>query len=265
MHRVPRFLVVPVALLLAGCASLPVTQGVRIHDRWVECAALGHGSPVVVFESGLGADMTAWSKVFPAVASFTTAFAYSRPGYGMSETAATARTGRVVIEELRSTLRARGLEPPYVLVGHSLGGLYMQLYARRHPEEVSGLVLVDSTHPTQFVGMEALPQPPWWVRVGVSLYMTGTRGREFKAINRTGQDVLRAPTFTGKPVTVLSARTGRTRDDEKRLDIARLYPGSRQEWVDSPHNIQKSRPDVVIAAIREMVETLRQREAQTAD
>jgi pimeloyl-ACP methyl ester carboxylesterase len=250
---------VPVALLATGCASLPVaSQGTRIHDRWVECATMGQGSPVVVFESGLGADMTAWEKVFPAVAAFTTVFAYSRPGYGASERAATARAGRVVVEELRATLKARGVEPPYLLVGHSLGGLTMQLFARRHPEEVAGLMLVDSTHPNSFQGFDMWRTPVWWMRLPLALYMSGTRGREFSAINQTGRDVLYAPELTGKPVTVLSAGTGPTQGDDLRSDVARLYPGSRHEWVDSPHNIQGKRPDVVIAAIREMVEQVRQ-------
>ena len=252
----------PVALLLTSCASLPASQTSLVQGRWVECAVLGQGSPVVVFESGLGANLTAWDQVFPVVTGFTTAFAYSRPGYGASEWSRTPRIGRVVVEELRATLRARGLAPPYVLVGHSLGGLYMQLFARLYPEEVAGLVLVDSSHPSQMAGPR--PPPTFW-GVLVDLYMTGTRGREFKALDATGQEVLRAPLFLGKPVILLSAGADPAADagleatpaQLQRRDLARLYPGSRQQWVSSGHNIQKTHPRVVIEAIREMVDGYR--------
>ena len=71
---------------------------------------------------------------------------------GRSDPADSPRDGGHVVDELRALLSAQDLKPPYVLVGHSLGGLYMQLYARRYPDEVSALVLVDSTHPNQFKG-----------------------------------------------------------------------------------------------------------------
>ena len=240
---------------------MPVSQDTLVDGRWVQTAVLGQGRPVVVFESGLGAGLTAWDQVFPKVAAFTTAFVYSRPGYGSSEWSNTPRTGAVVVEELRATLRKRGLAPPYLLVGHSLGGLYLQLFARLHPDEVAGLVLVDSSHPTQMAGWRP-PQTFWGMAVG--LYMTGTRGREYQGLNTTGQEVLAAPPFVGKPVIILSAgrdpsapgATDRSPDQLRRLDLARLYPGSRQVWVDTGHNIQRLCPEVVIAAIHEMLEAV---------
>lgn len=253
-----RWLAVP--LVMTACASLPGTRTTLLNERWVESAVAGQGGPVVVFESGLGADLHAWENVFPKVAGFTTAFAWSRPGLGASEPTEGPRTGRVAVEELRALLRASGLSPPYVLVGHSLGGLYLQLFARRYPAEVAGLVLVDSSHPSQMAGARGrLPSTPWTMLL--RLYMTGTRRHEFSGLNQTGGDVLRAPVFEG-PVTVLAA--GRdpagqdpSRDQVMRLDIARLYPGSHLQWVDSGHNIQRQHPDVVVDTIRALVEQVR--------
>jgi pimeloyl-ACP methyl ester carboxylesterase len=241
---------------------LPVSQDMVLDGRWLQYAVMGERSPVVVFESGLGADQTAWERVFPVVAGFTTAFAYSRPGYGGSERSPTPRVGSVVVEELRATLRARGLAPPYLLVGHSLGALYVQLFARLHPGEVAGLVLVDSSHPSQMAG----PRPPQsFMLMLIELYMSGTRGREFHGLNATGKEVLRAPPFLDRPVTILSAGPDPATLPSpplaqlQRRDIARLYPGSRQQWVDSGHNIMRERPQVVIDAIRDMVEQVRAR------
>ncbi len=257
----PRRLVVLPFLLLAACAGLPGSRTSLLHERWVESAVSGRGGPVVVFESGLGANLRAWEKVVPAVAGFTTAFAWSRPGLGASEPVEGPRTGRVVVEELRALLRAQGLAPPYVLVGHSLGGLYLQWFARRYPEEVAGLVLVDSSHPAQMAGALGRPRVTLGTML-VRLYMTGVRGREFRGLNPTGEDVLAAPTYEG-PVTVINA--GRAPSGEPtwaerlRLDLARQYPHSRLQWVDSGHNVQAQHPDVVIDAIRQLVEQARAR------
>ena len=115
----------------------------------------GQGTPAVVFEHGLGGTFDLWQKVFPEVAKVDTAFAYDRPGTGGSDRASTSRDGEQIVNELRVLLAAEGIGPPYVLVGLSLGGLYMQLFARRYPREVARLVLVDPTHPDQFNGAGA--------------------------------------------------------------------------------------------------------------
>jgi pimeloyl-ACP methyl ester carboxylesterase len=247
-------------LALAGCASLPASRSVTVAGRSVERAVAGAGRPVIVLETGLGADLSSWGEVFPGAAAISTVFAYSRPGYGRSEGADTPRTGRVVVEELRAVLRAEGLSPPYVLVGHSLGGLYMQLFARIHPDEVAGLVLVDSTHPREWAGAPPLEyrQDCWGFLL--SLYMTGTRGREFDAAMETGQDVLRAPVFIGKPVVILTATIHRGtagEDAAKRRDLWELHPGSTFEWVEGGHGIHREHPEVVLSAIRRVVDEAR--------
>ena len=244
--------------LLAGCAALPATDSARIDDRQIEYAQLGHGSPVVVFENGLGAYMHSWSAVFPEIGKQTTVFAYNRPGYGDSEPVSSPRDGAHVVDELRALLRSRNLVPPYVLVGHSLGGLYMQLFARKYPEEVAGLVLVDSTHPTQMDGAGAIDHQPWWMRFLVGVFLTGHRREEFDTATSTGQEVLALPTVRGKPVVILSAIDRRDaaivrHANAKRADFSRLYPEARQLWVESGHFIQRDRPDVVIDAIRGML------------
>lgn len=249
--------------LLTGCASVPGRKTTLVDGRWVDVAIAGKGGPVVVFESGLGADLTAWDQVFPAVSQLTTSFVYSRPGYGASEPARTPRSARFVVEELRATLRKEGLAPPYVLVGHSLGGLYLQLFARRYPQEVAALLLLDSSHPSQMSGARGHPPITVWTTL-LGLYMSGTRGQEFRALDASGRDVLSAPSLAGRPVIVINAgvdptRSGRplTEHERLRVDLFRLYPACRQRWVDSTHDLARRRPEVVIEAIGELVDGAR--------
>ncbi len=243
---------------LAGCTTLPGAVTGAVNDRRTEYVLTRHeGTTPVVFENGLGATLHYWAKVYPVIAKQQTAYAYNRPGYGRSAPPDTPRDGAHVTAELHAALRAQGLTPPYVLVGHSLGGLYLQDYARRYPDEVRALVLVDSTHPRQMQGEGSPDHWPWWVRALFRGLMSATAKEELAAVNRTGDDVLALPPLTGKTVIVLSA-TKPLADtsalgldaNAKRRDIARLYPGSRQIWVDSGHGIPLEKPEAVIDAVR---------------
>lgn len=258
MHRSLFAILLVFPAILAGCASLPATEVGRVEERRVEYARIHRGVPVVVFENGLGATMDSWNKVFPEIGKEVTVFAYNRPGYGASDPVSTPRDGAHVVDELRALLRSQGLAPPYVLVGHSLGGLYMQYFARRYPQEVAGLVLVDSTHPTQLEGAGAIERQPLWVRLMLKMFLFGQRKGEFASAARTGQDVLSLPTVSGKPVIVLSAVDKTDSElmrhvNDKRADLARLYPGSRHTWVECGHFIQRECPEVVIEAIRDVL------------
>ncbi|MBB4688722.1 alpha/beta fold hydrolase [Amycolatopsis jiangsuensis] len=106
----------------------------------------GAGAPAVVFLSGGGAYGLHYWNVHRLVAEFTTSVLYDRLGTGWSDPADLPRSGTQVTGDLRELLRAAGLAGPFVLAGHSLGGLYARLYAKRFPGEVAGLVLLDPTH-----------------------------------------------------------------------------------------------------------------------
>lgn len=244
--------------LLSSCASLPNSTTEKISNKQVEFAMFQHNTVPVVFENGLGGRMEWWKKVLSEISKDTTTFAYNRPGYGESDSVLTPRDGSHVVDELRSLLRSKGLSPPYILVGHSLGGLYMQLFARRYPDEVSALILVDSTHPKQFDGDGAIEKQSFWVRGIIWALVTGTAKEELSLLAQTGEQVLSLPTLQDKPVFVLSASEpmkvkSKLADDanEKRKDIARLYPNAKQIWVDSGHVIPLEKPESIVSVIRE--------------
>lgn len=115
--------------------------GYRLH---LNCT--GEGKPTVVFDSGAGNSSLDWLLVQPEVAKFTKVCTYDRAGYGWSDPSRLPRTSQQSVDELHTLLVKAGIEPPYVLVGHSRGGMNVRLYTSQYPEEVVGMVLVDSGH-----------------------------------------------------------------------------------------------------------------------
>jgi pimeloyl-ACP methyl ester carboxylesterase len=118
--------------------------GYRMHLHCV-----GQGRPTVIMDAGNNDFSLQWALVQPDVAAFTRVCVYDRAGFGWSEKGRMPRTSPTIVQELRTLLSNAKVEPPYVLVGHSFGGVNMRLYAHQHPDEVVGLVLVDSAHEEQ--------------------------------------------------------------------------------------------------------------------
>ena len=105
----------------------------------------GNARPVVVFEAGAGGPLESWVRIQPGVSKFARTFSYDRAGNGLSTKGSLPRDGRNIAAELHAALKNAGLPPPYILVGHSLGGPYIRVFAGLYPNEIAGLVLVDPT------------------------------------------------------------------------------------------------------------------------
>jgi pimeloyl-ACP methyl ester carboxylesterase len=118
--------------------------GYKMH---IDCT--GQGAPAVILESGLGDSFFSWQKVQPKIAQFTRVCSYDRAGLGYSDSSPHRRTSKNFAEELHTLLHNAGIPAPYVLVGHSMGGFDVRLYASHYRNEVAGMVLVDSSHPEQ--------------------------------------------------------------------------------------------------------------------
>ncbi len=219
-------------------------------------------APVIVFENGSGATLDTWEKVVASIKTEATAFTYNRPGYGNSEETVQPRDGRTIVDELRATLRRQGLQPPYILVGHSLGGLYTQVFARAYPHEVSGLVLVDSIWPGTVKKTEEFPL---YTRVAKRLFFSRAVNQEIDEIHTTGMQVLALPWNGQIPVqrliNVPKARTamgvdfGAFNSGPTVVKMVNgLYPNASTTIVDdSGHQIQVTNPAVVVAAIRKVM------------
>jgi pimeloyl-ACP methyl ester carboxylesterase len=107
----------------------------------------GSGSPTVILEAGHWNWSPSWTLVQPAVATFTRACAYDRAGLGLSDKGPKPRTAGAVSSDLHLLLERAGILPPYVLVGHSAGGMYQRVFLAASPQQVAGIVLIDSPEP----------------------------------------------------------------------------------------------------------------------
>ena len=140
-----------IATELAERAYPPPGEMVDVGDYSLHINCVGQGGPTVLLDAGSGGFSAQWVRVQREVSGTTRVCAYDRAGMGWSEMGPDPRDARQITGELHTLLGKGGIEGPYVLVGHSFGGMYMQTYAARYPDEVAGVALVDSsTDPDQF-------------------------------------------------------------------------------------------------------------------
>jgi pimeloyl-ACP methyl ester carboxylesterase len=222
----------------------------------------GKGPVTVVFEAGLGDQGKVWSSVQSSVArSCARTVSYTRSGYGSGSSAEGPRDAEHIVAELRQRLAESGMAPPYVLVGHSLGGLYMQYFARRYPSDVQGMVLVDSTHWDQLDRIKVAAPGTYRMIKTASYLMSGTMRREFADIPSAGAEVKALPRAQNVPTIVLSSTRAamgetaafRTLAAQLQNEIAAASAVRRHDFVvDSGHYIQNDQPQAVISAAREL-------------
>jgi len=232
---------------------------------------MGTGTPTVILEAGSDDVVDTWSLVQPEVASFTRACAYDRAGLGQSDPGPETRDSVQIVKELHTLLKNADIEGPYVLVGHSLGGMYMRLFADYYHEEVVGLVLVDSAHIDQYERNAAvLPtespneseslrfyrewftNPPVYPELPRRLFEPGSLG-DMPLVVLTSPHKERAAD--------LPAGLSDKWDEiwvELQNEWARISSHSTHIMADeSGHFIQQDQPDLVIDAILRVVEEAR--------
>lgn len=250
--------------------AIPGKRFGEISQGKLEYATAGNGQTTVIFLNGGGpASMDSWGKVYPPVASFCRVMAYNRFGDGHSGQVRLAQTGMRVVDALTQLLAVAQCSAPYILVGHSMGGLYANLFARLYPQQVKGVVLVDSAHPDQ--GEILRQQGGLFGALNRALFTfyaiaNPAKASELTVFEETATQVKTAPAFPNIPLTVLSAgkrfslfvaRDTLRTIERHQQELTRLSPQGKQRIAEqSGHYIQNSEPGLVIGAIHEIVDQL---------
>jgi pimeloyl-ACP methyl ester carboxylesterase len=256
---------------------------------YLECR--GEGSPTVILEAGAGNTASSWDSgelppgsrqtaVLPGVAAFTRVCAYDRlgaigeSGAARSDGATGPRDARAMVEDLHALLRAAAVPGPYVMAGHSFGGLVIRLYAATYPDDVVGLILVDAAHEDYYSAVQEVLTPEQWAAFVPPPDATGTdAAMERIDIDASTQEMREARGTTplrpmplivlthglpwawpeGYPVDELEAVWPPLQED-----LAALVPDGRLIVAEqSGHFIPGDEPELVTAAIRAVVDAVR--------
>jgi pimeloyl-ACP methyl ester carboxylesterase len=249
------------------------------YQLWYQ--SFGTGEPTVVFESGGDCSAESLANLAHGIQSFTRALVYDRAGLGQSDPAPRPRTIQDAVTDLHGLLHDAPVPGPYLLVGHSLGGLIVRLYAHQHPREVVGLVLLDVPHPEQGLRELKLLPPP---SAGEPAVLTAFRKMSTEEwtdpfSNREGFDraasaaqVMTSDHLGDLPLAVITAGIDEWDNGFPReiaTTLAEDWMHTQQELVglssnsthiiatESTHAIQDCQPDLVIDVIRKLVRSVR--------
>ena len=299
-----RVVVLIIGLALVGAVYEPVAEAadaktypppgelvdVGGHRLHINCT--GTGSPPVVIEAGLGDWSTSWGLVQPEVAKTTRVCTYDRAGQGWSEVAAQPGDAAQFAAELHTLLQKANVPGPYVMVGQSLGGFIVRIFAHDYTSEVAGVVLVDSMNPKQvteslsnklallssleaalarvgvgrlLVKLPAFAQsmPPGGEAYYPLLFRPQsyqTTAKEYKALPVSAAEAAAVKSFGDLPLIVLTAKLNDNPGwPEWQPELLQLSSTSQQLFAEnSGHSIQFDEPKAAIEAIVKMVELVRQ-------
>lgn len=260
---------------LLACNALPSSGFEKLVDvggrrLYIKCSGEERkGLPVVVMDAGMGNTSDVWSLVQSQVAQFARVCSYDRAGMGKSDREPKAHSSQDVVDDLHQLLANAGVNPPYVLVGHSLGGMNVRLYANYYPKEVVGMVLVDSTHEEENDRMLALLPPEILKKAKPEDMMI--RSTENIDFNRSVAQLRAANWRNDFPLVVLTRGSATlnpndyavpalaSKFEEIRLELQKelVRRSSRGKQIiaeKSGHNIHRDQPELVIGAISRVVE-----------
>jgi pimeloyl-ACP methyl ester carboxylesterase len=275
MKVIKRFFAV-LSLLLGGCPLLLAqqtktatqlivqTQDVDVGGHKLRLQVAGTGTPTVVLDYGLGGSIEIWNSVFPEVARFTRVIAYDRAGYGKSEPGPEPRSQTQIATELHTLLHRAKVAPPYVLVGHSLGGANIRAFAYLFREEVAGLVFVDPFNVNIFTSQSEKEREAAMAQQEAALKdaPAGVQA-EWKFLKSENQNNFPQVRSFGAPpdVPMMVLVAGRDRPprwvkselDEYGAWVAEASEGGLVVTPESRHAMPSDDPALVISAIRRVV------------
>jgi pimeloyl-ACP methyl ester carboxylesterase len=257
--------------------------GYRLH-LW----CTGDGAPAVILDAGLGGTSAGWGFVQPDVARFTRVCSYDRAGMGYSESGPSPRTARRIADELAELLARSGIAGPVVLVGESIAGFNVRMFASDHAEHAAGLVLVDASHEDDAHDVPRMARVvPLLSKIGVFRLLGISFGQPIESLAPSVRRVARATMFRASgyqaaadEIIHIRETVAEVRSSRRRLTIPVLVitgaRGADENWrrlqqdqaslseraclitaQRSGHVVAIDQPEVIVDAIRTVVETAR--------
>ena len=246
-------------------SAFPPKIKTRVLDETLEYVVAGRGSPAVLLVNGSGGPIEAWQEVFEPIARLTTVVAYNRPGIGASSRPEHAQTASRMVASLQALLVVANVCGPYVLVGHSLGGLIVNLFARTRPDAVAAVVLLDATAPDDVSVLVRYETPlQRFLKRLINTISPLDPNSETNHVTATVAELQAAPAFPAIPLTVVTggkpamawatAREATAARSLHQRELAKLSPlGTQVIATRSGHFPQFTQPALVIDAVRQAI------------
>ncbi|MED2257431.1 alpha/beta hydrolase [Brevibacillus parabrevis] len=236
-------------------------KNIRTSKGMLQYNISGDNSPKLVLINGGSGPIEGWMRVLPALAAESSVFSYNRLGVSGSDKPQEPQDGVTIVETLREALAAAGWEPPFLLVGHSLGGLYANLYARRYPAEVSGMVLIEASHPKDLLLGDYQTSAVKAINRLLALFDSWSAHKKFSEVHFVQQTVAQLNDHAAFPDIPLYVITGgkenrmmpeaaRRKRWENQRELLALSPQSQHVVAkNSGHFPQFTEPQLVIETI----------------
>ena len=256
----------------ARLGKLPAVRALQTRRGRLSYILSGHGAPAIVLFSGAGVSLQGWESLYPGIEKLGTVFGWNRFGMQGSDAPGERQTGAGVIGALRELLAYAGVPPPYVLVAHSLGGLFANLFARLYPGEVAGVLFLEATHPDEG---ELLKKHEQQLVTALGKMLTlpdvffepNVRA-ELASVEETASEIASAGEFPAVAVRVITGgltprgwqvspgAVGAKRAHQQ--ELARLSPLGEQVIAQkSGHFPQFTEPELVLDVLRTLIEAAR--------
>jgi len=246
------------------------------YQLYLNCEGRRHqGVPTVVMDAGLGNSSESWLGIQPKVAEFARVCIYDRAGLGNSDPSVHTQTITQIVHDLHNLLSRAGITGPFLLVGHSLGGINVRLYASMYPQAVAGMVLVDSAHEEQFAKMNALipeeikkqfPPGAFEIRSPEKIDFEGNNAQKARLANwHTNIPLVVLTAANAKPdppgpLAFLAPKWEQIRQELQQDLMHRSSKGRQIVAARSGHFIHHDQPELVVKAIREVIEATRRQD-----
>ncbi len=257
-------------------SNLAFSQKVDIGGFKLHIQIMGEGTPAVIINPGLGSTAKSWTSIQKQVAEFTLCASYDRAGIGESEPSPLPRENIHVAQELHMLLKNADIHPPYILVGHSFGSIHILAYADLFPDEIGGLVFVDPKDGTTFDGWNDDLKPEKFEQLFTlfeNFYASrpGIVKAEWEVLKKSIGNPQKFDKLPNAPVVLLSST--RLSENETNFGLTpavvnsslRVHKELLKKFSDSTHiitdesghSIQDDEPELVVDAIRKIVDQIR--------